>query len=378
MSKQQKPLYSVIMDELKKKIERGDYKPDDQIPTEYELSTLHGVSRITTRRALEELERAGDIYRIQGRGTFVRGYHRDSNEARTVESGKVVSMILPHDEESGMIRYIRGASDLLNDHGYYLSIHHSGYDVHHERTLMESIRDRGSSAIILYPFDDRSNFEILNQFCLSEYPIVTIDKYIEGMPICGVVSDNFGGVYRSVSRLIESGHRNIAFLSGVSIESASTVRERYFGYCRALKDHGRPLQDGLVKLGARTDSLAIGSEPFFHNLLAFYRASEVTAVQVENDLIAASMLKYALELGIRVPEDLSIFGFDNNPITQHLGTPISTIDQNFYEIGRKAAELILEWLEKGTKPAGRVVVPVTLVERSSTASLSPRISPRVP
>nr|MBC9204447.1 GntR family transcriptional regulator [Paenibacillus sp. PL91] len=371
MTRDNKPLYSVIMDELKAQISSGDYLPEAQLPTEAELSSRYGVSRITTRRALEELERDGYIYRIKGSGSFVKSRSRAQAEKREGAAGKMVSLILPSEDDRGTMGYIRGASDWLNANGYYLSLHQSDYDSQKERDLLEMLTRDGISGIILYPRNDQTNYDILHRLCLEHYPIVTIDKYYDSLPLGAVVSDNLDGSYRAVSRLIELGHRKIAFLTAVSIESTSSVRDRYFGYCKALKDHGLPIDSRYIRLNMKGYREEIGVERFYTELLDSYQNEGVTAIQTENDLIAANLLNRCLDRGIRIPEDFSIIGFDNNPVTEHVIIPLTTVEQQFYEIGRRAAEIVVLWLERGRQTPGRVLVPVKLVERG-TAGPAPQ------
>ncbi|VTR33137.1 Arabinose metabolism transcriptional repressor [Actinobacillus pleuropneumoniae] len=108
------------------------------------------MSRITTRRALEELERDGFIYRVKGSGSFVKPRQR-GQEQRSVGTEKMISLILPSEDDRGTMGYIRGASDWLNANGYYLSIHQSDYDSQKERDLLEMLTRKGIAAIILYP-----------------------------------------------------------------------------------------------------------------------------------------------------------------------------------------------------------------------------------
>lgn len=378
MTKKNKPLYTAIVDDLKAKITAGIYKPDGQLPTEAELSSRHGVSRITTRRALEELEREGYIYRVRGSGSFVKPLSRVQQENRAELPGKMVSMIMPSDDDIGTIGYVRGASDWLNAHGYYLSVHQSHYDSDKERDLVESLTRKGISAIILYPRHDHANYELLYRLSLSHYPIVTIDKYLESIPVGSIVSDNFNGAYQAAARLIAWGHRKIAFLSGVSIESTSSVRDRYFGYCQALKDHGIPIDSSIVRLNVKPYREEIGADRFYQELLRFYRSEHITAVQVENDLMAANLLNQCADAGIRVPQELSIIGFDNNPLTQHLVIPLTTVEQQFYEIGRTAAEVIVQWLEHGTPATERIYVPVHLIERGTASWADSAVEPAPP
>ena len=96
----------------------------------------------------------------------------------------------------------------------------------------------------------------------------------------------------------------------------------------------------------------VGFERFYNESLDSYRTEGVTAVQTENDLIAANLLNRCLERGIRIPEDISIIGFDNNPVTEHVIIPLTTVEQNFYEIGRQGAEHVVNWLERNRHRTG--------------------------
>ncbi|WP_334075153.1 GntR family transcriptional regulator [Paenibacillus sp. A14] len=363
-------LYSKIVEEMKAKIASGAYRPDEQLPTEAELTERFGVSRVTSRRALEELEKLGYIYRIQGSGSFVKPLSRLHAEQQGDRVGKMVSLILPEEDDRGAMGYIRGASDWLNRHGYFLSVHQSNYDNSKERKLLEELPRRGVAAIIYYPRTP-SHFDVLHKLALEDYPLVTIDKSFESLSIGSVVSDNFDGAYQAVSHLIALGHRRIGFLSSVSIELTSSVLDRYFGYCQALKDGGIPVDSRFVHLDARMMIEERGRERFFEELLQLYISEGITAVQTENDLVAASLLNSCLDAGLRVPQDLSIIGYDNHALAEHVAVPLTTVEQNFYEIGRRAAEMVVAWLEQGTACRDKMTVPVKLVRRESAAGTAP-------
>jgi len=365
-------LYSKIVEEMKAKIASGEYKPDEQLPTEAELTERFGVSRVTSRRALEELEKLGYIYRIQGSGSFVKPLSRLHAEQQGDRVGKMVSLILPEEDDRGTMGYIRGASDWLNRHGYFLSVHQSNYDNSKERKLLEELPRRGVSAIIYYPRTP-SHFDVLHKLALEDYPLVTIDKSFESLSIGSVVSDNFDGTYQAVSHLIALGHRRIGFLSSVSIESTSSVLDRYFGYCQALKDGGLSVDSRFVHLDARGMIEERGRERFFEELLQLYINEGITAVQTENDLVAASLLNSCLDAGLRVPQDLSIIGYDNHALAEHVAVPLTTVEQNFYEIGRRAAEMVVSWLEQAAVCRDKITVPVKLVRRESAAGTDHRL-----
>ncbi len=368
-----KPLYSQIIDILRGRIERGEYVPDQQLPTEVELAEQFGVSRITSKRALIELEREDLIYRRRGSGSFVKkkeGSRRSAEDQSGASANRIVSMIIPYVASNDTLGHIPGIAAYLESRGYYLSIHNSDWSSAQERELLRSLPKRGTSGIILYPVSTQRNLDIVHALHASGYPIATIDQYYSLLSMGSVVSDNFGGGYTSAARLIELGHARIAFLSTIDIQYRSTVRDRFFGYCKALGDNGIPVDIDLVYSG-KTDQAE--SDPpnrrqFYKSLLGQMMEQQVTAVQAEHDLVAFEIVKAAADMGVRVPEELSVVGFDNNlDFALHTDVPpITTVEQDYREIGKRAAAMIVDQLEGGERMTARVEVPIRWIERQST------------
>jgi len=368
-----KPLYSQIIEILRGRIERGEYVPDQQLPTEVELAEQFGVSRITSKRALIELEREGLIYRRRGSGSFVKkkeGVRRPPEEQGGAAANRIVSMIIPYVASNNMFGYIPGISAYLESRGYYLSIHNSDWSSAQERELLRSLPKRGTSGIILYPVSTQRNLDIVHALHATGYPIVTIDQYYSLLSMGSVVSDNFGGGYTSAAQLIELGHTRIAFLSTIDIQYRSTVRDRFFGYCKALSDNGLPVDIDLVYSGMtdQAESDPPSRRQFYKSLLAQMLEQQVTAIQAEHDLVAFEIVKAAADMGVRVPEELSVVGFDNNlDFALHSDVPpITTVEQEYREIGRRAAEMIVDQLESGERQTNRVEVPIVWIARQST------------
>ncbi|WP_165000855.1 GntR family transcriptional regulator [Xylanivirga thermophila] len=367
MATERKTLYSQIAEDIKLQILNGDLVPGDQLPTEFELAERYDVSRITSQRALVELEREGLIYRRQGKGSFVlsRGNTNDQGI-----SHKVISMILPSDGPAGRrIDYINGATDYLSDNGYYLTIHTTDNDLDQERNALINLPNDGISGIIFYP-TSRKNFDILYAMYLSKYPIVTIDKHFQSLPICSVVSNNFDGGYRATSHLIELGHRRIAYLSNLNIEEISTVRERFFGYCTALKKHDIAIDHNIINFALTYDGEKFAYKTIDMLKRMFNRG--VTAIFAEHDYLAIAIYKTLQNEGIRIPEDISLIGFDNVEILEHVDIPLTSVDQNFYEIGREAASMIVEMIQNGYCEVPQKVIPVNMVFRNSVSEIKPR------
>ncbi|WP_373229831.1 GntR family transcriptional regulator [Cohnella sp.] len=368
-----KPLYSQIIEILRGYIERGEYVPDQQLPTEVELAEQFGVSRITSKRALIELEREGLIYRRRGSGSFVKKQSviRRNVEEQKSTSNQIISMIIPYVAANNMLGYIPGIAAYLESKGYYLSIHNSDWSSSQERELLQSLPKRGTSGIILYPVSTQRNLDIVHALHINDYPIVTIDQYYSILTMGSVVSDNFDGGYTAASKLIELGHSRIAFLSTIDIQYRSTVRDRYFGYCKALNENDITVDIDLVFNGmpVEAEGNPLSRREFYKTLLNQMLELQVTAIQAEHDLVAFEVIKAAVELGIRIPEQLSIVGFDNNQeYTLHADVPITTIEQDYQEIGKKAATMIVEHVETGVPQTNRTEIPILWIPRQSTGS----------
>lgn len=371
MQSKNKPLYMVIMEDLKSKILQGEFKPDQQLPTEVELAEQSGVSRITSKRALIELEREGLIYRKRGSGSYVKKREHENTlpESTAMHSNPnpIISMILPY-SATNELEYIQGASDYLDSKGYYLSIHYSNWDKNREKELLLRVSKIGSRGIILYPMSTMINIDVLNALYWNNYPFIMIDQYIESLPVTSVVSDNLEGGYQATKRLIDLEHKRIAFVSSISIEYRSSVRDRYQGYCKALRDHHLPVDPELIitDFYEEADQQENSSE-YYKSLISQLMNLGVTAIQAEHDHLAVDLLRCAISMGISVPEKLSIVGFDDHMISRLVEVPITTISQDCNEIGRRAAELIVQQIEKPDHKTQHVIVPVRFVERNSTA-----------
>jgi GntR family transcriptional regulator, arabinose operon transcriptional repressor len=155
-------------------------------------------------------------------------------------------------------------------------------------------------------------------------------------------------------------------VSDFSIQSITSIRNRYFGYSRTLKDNGIAYDPALVKLGvtgieySRTYRKEI-YQPIVRDLMA----AGTTALFAVNDFIASCLMRAAFELGVRVPDDISIIGFDDMDIAKHLQVPLTTVSQDFCNIGRIAGQIISESIQSGTITYEQRRLPVELIERDS-------------
>lgn len=372
------PLYRVIMNTIIERIESGVYAVNDMVPSESEIEKEFKVSNITARRALNELANLGLISRVKGGGSYVRALPSDAPPESSA-SGKMISLLMPFDRSAGRgTDLICGASDFLYQNGYYLNVVNCHDNYSEERYALDHLT-RQSKGLIFYPREDSRNLDMLYQLVACNYPLVTVDKAFNCEGGFSVTANNVQGAYDLTKHLIDKGHRDICFVSHAPVDMASSIRDRFIGFCRAMNDHGieiqtsnyisgfsRYFQDMPPGFSNTPEESKILFDKIAHSLLQ--SDTPPTAVFAINDGIAQDLMKAYLSRGVRVPEDVSIAGFDNLPFGEYLDPSLTTVDQDFYSMGKKAAEMVVAICENQQLGPRQIALPTRLIERNSTAA----------
>jgi DNA-binding LacI/PurR family transcriptional regulator len=236
---------------------------------------------------------------------------------------------------------------------------------HRSQSLKQSsyIELLASGAIdaMLYLGSFRSN-ERLAVAIADGLPVVVVDEPIAGLPpVHTVVMDDYAGGYQATSYLVALGHRRIAFVSGPS--ELGSVQERYRGYCDALRKSGLEPACQVRLAGQFTEQFGMSALP--HLLAA---AEPPTAAFVASDYIAFGLMSAAEAHGIRVPDDMSVVGFDDIRFSQYVQPRLTTIRSPVERMARLGVELLFERLQDPAAPARTEVLPVELVIRESAAA----------
>ncbi len=325
------------------------------MPSENELAQQYQVSRITSKRALQELADIGLVQRRQGSGTFVR------RGLRLRPKTKQILLVIPFAPESGLGDYITGIKSVLTPQGQELTvIEKQSFDFDHPERLATHF-----DGIIYYPQQLTIELAQLERFALAHIPLVLIDQTAFGLPIPSVVADNTQGGYLATRTLIESGHQRLIFLATADFAHAlnSSVAQRYFGYLQALME-----QD--LDFAITPEQATRLTEDDFAALPAFLKKEQITGIVTEHDLLALDVLRFLQEQAINVPEDISLIGFDNITRTATSQPQLSTIRQDFQTIGQKAAQLLQERIANPFDPTiKQATVPVDLIPRQSIKRL---------
>ena len=308
-----------------------------------DIARLAGVSKATVSRVLNKKPDVNPatrerILRLMEEWAFV-----PSITASRLAGGRsrVIGILIPSLTWPAIPEIMRGVSEVVEQSPYELLL----YSITHEedrtkkdqRDIIDRILATKLAAGLLAIFPGQS-VEHLTRLHEQGFPIVMIDDQTRRTGIPWVGAGNRMGSYAATRYLLRLGHRRIAHIQGPSKFLVS--HERYQGYCEALQEAGIPLDSTLVLEG---DFMPQGGRSCAAKLLAM--EDRPTAIFAANDLMAYGVLSATEEKGLRVPEDLSLIGFDDIPLSAHTRPALTTVRQPFNSIGRHAIELLLSLLE---------------------------------
>ncbi|MER3418414.1 MAG: hypothetical protein C4343_04785 [Chloroflexota bacterium] len=232
------------------------------------------------------------------------------------------------------------------------------------------IVEEGVSGVIAYPIDYEPDPQLFLQLSSGGFPVVLVDRYLIGHAFDAVLADNFGGAFAVVTHLIEQGHRRIAFVSTDNLTTTSVV-ERLQGYQQALAGADIPVDPALVfaRLPVTRSwgqDYRAASKENAARIARFLSRTDATAVFALHDHLALEVMEAARTLGRRVPEDLAVVGFDDDPLAGALAVPLTTVAQPRERMGRVAAGLVVDRIEGRGGETARIVLPTQLVIRRSS------------
>ena len=361
------PLYQIIINTIQERIQTGEFRKDDKLPSEAQLMEEFNTSRITVTRALKELEHRGVIYRLKGKGSFVKGSGK-----KKYSDSKIISLVLPHKEDffSGGQQYARQISQSCRERGYLCSLHYSDQSTTKERQILNEIAAHDVSGAIIYPISNR-NIASLSRMKIEGFPMVLLDRKLEELSLPVVTSDNFTGAFEAVSYLTANGHKRIGF---VGAEGTDVVQLRYKGYCHALMENGIPLDRDLLITsfsGRDEDEREVLDEQESLVLLKDLLKRDVSALFCVNDLIAYRFMNAARELQIPIPQRLSLVGFDNLRYFNDTVVELTTVAQDFETIARSSVSILIEKIESRKElRIEDLIVPTTFLKGNTVFSFT--------
>ncbi|MFC1619449.1 LacI family DNA-binding transcriptional regulator [Candidatus Neomarinimicrobiota bacterium] len=239
------------------------------------------------------------------------------------------------------------------------------YDTQDDTNLeVDSIRlllSRKIDGLIICPEGKISNH--LKPIASSDLPMVIVDRHFPELKCPYVISNNYEGSQQAVDHFISRNHRVIACIQGRLNTSVNNDRIR--GYTDALQKHGISIDESLI-VG---DSFGV-SNGYVGAKLLLNRYIRPTAILATSNLISLGAMRAISEEGLRIPDDISIISFDDQPYSDYLATPMTTITQQTMEMGQIAFKLLLAQLNKVVSGQNQgVILPTKLIIRKSVKTL---------
>jgi DNA-binding LacI/PurR family transcriptional regulator len=276
---------------------------------------------------------------------------------------KVIGIILSDISNPFWSEVLKGAQDEANRSGYGLMVSSSNEDPELEQSNILMLKSRQVDGIIVNTI---GSIDLLfNDFIEEKYPFVLLDRLVGNMKADTVVVNNVMGARQAVEFLIDQGHRRIGIVLH-PLGNKSPRIERLEGYKQAHINKGLPVDESLIKI-CRT--VASGGVEITEELLS--ASDRPTAIFATNEKLNLEVLIGAKKKGLRVPTDVSIFGYDDFPWIPLLDPPLSTVAQPAYEMGAKAVALLIDKLQatRETEPQIIQLEPKIMIRSSCSPPL---------
>ncbi|MCR1949942.1 MULTISPECIES: GntR family transcriptional regulator [Clostridium] len=353
--------YIEIFEFYKDKISSGEIKENEKLPTEQEIGQIFSVSRHTVRQSIVELEKEGYIYREKSKGA----YAKKLDKLKKTHS-KLVIVITTYISEYIFPYLIKGIQEALNENGYDILLLNTNNEKAKEREQLKKLLEYDVAGAIIEPTASalgNTNEDYYAEIDKNNIPYLMINATYDKENQSYVIMDDKKGTYTLCDYLINLGHKKIA---GIFKEDDIQGLERKKGYLKALEKNKIEIDSTIIG-NFKTYEEDFYVYAFAKNLLS--RGDRPTAVVCYNDKTAIKVIKVAKELGLKIPEDLSIVGYDNDEtISEILDYGITTINHPKEKMGKKAAEILVSLINKEKDKANYIYDP-EIVKKDSVRKI---------
>lgn len=268
---------------------------------------------------------------------------------------KVIGLIIPDISNYYFTEIASIIEQRLNDAGYNMILCNSNENLELEIQHIQQLKAYMVSGMIIAP--TTMDFDYKKLVASQDYPIVFIDRKLSTLQGDSIIADGACAVEEAVSYLIKKGHKRIGFIG--ANRGLSTTANRFLGYQNALKKNGIPLDSSLCVFG----------EPKINPAMSLcsqlFSQTNISALLVSSSLMSIGAVQFFTKNNIKIPEQIALIGYDDYIWSTITAPPLSTIKQPTSEIGYKAAETMLNRLEKGNTPITEILLNSEFIIRES-------------
>lgn len=332
--------------------------------TIYDISKKLKISAATVSRALNNNPKISEKTRALVAKTATEMNYKQNRLAQALKNGRTnnVGVIVPYINRSFFSSVIRGIEEELTPQGYHIIICQSHEEVDNEINQLNALLNTQIDGIFMSVSKTTQNTAHIKKAMEEQTPVVFFDRKIDVEGVSSVVLDDFKAGFMATEHLINEGCTKIAHLSGdINLE---IYRNRYEGYIAALKKHHIEINEELV---IHTSSKIESGVQAITQLWEL--EDKPDAIFSAGDYAALGAIQELKERGIKIPEEVCVVGFSNEPFTKYMELPITSIDQTPLMMGKIAAQVFLEQV-KGNESLSiekKVVLSPELIIRDSSS-----------
>lgn len=339
-------------------------------------TTIHDIAKhlditaSTVSRALKDSSRISDKTKQSVRATAKELNYQPNNIAAALRKGKsnVIGIIVPMADRNFFASIIRGIEEVVNDSGYNVIICQSNDSAEKEKSNINTLLKSQVDCIMASYAKSTTNFDHYKEILDRDVPLILFDRLhesLESLDVDAVIIDDYMGAYKATQHLIEQGCRRIVHFSGP--EHVSIYKERKRGYKEALSQNNIDVDESLIL--ESNLKLQAGKE-MTDDILKWEKLPD--AIFSSSDYAAIGAMEVLKNNKINIPKDVAIVGFSNESFTSFVEPALSTVEQHSKKIGRYAANLFLDIMEKnkGEHTVTKTVLsPELIIRKSSLKSI---------
>ncbi len=301
-----------------------------------EIAKEAAVSVKTVSRVINDDPLVSDRTRIKVQGVMEKLGYRPNLLARSLrkKSTKFIGFIIPNTTNPSFTEFVRGSTEVFDLHGYHVIMCSSDDNERKENQIIKDLKAMWIAGMLLIPsYTENRDMGVFESIL---FPTVVVDREIPGLKRDLVVINNTEGACQAVRYLVQNGHRRIVILAGV--KSIRNCVERYLGWETAMKESNLFDKDLIF-----WDTTSVSIDSGYRMMqAALEKVGVVDAVFACSDIVAIGAMQAIEEKGYRIPQDLSIVGFDDIAVSEYLKPPLTTVHNPMYEMGKKAATVLVK------------------------------------
>jgi DNA-binding LacI/PurR family transcriptional regulator len=332
--------------------------------TIYNIAEELGMSASYVSRALNNHPAVSDKIRETVKKKAKELKYKHNSHAANLRQGssKTIGVIVPHINQSFFSETIAGIEEACFENNHSLIICQSHESYKQEGLAIETLIHQNVDCILISISAETESPTFIEEAINNNIDVVQFDRCLDNLETCKVVNDNKEASYKAVNSLIKEGYKRIAFIGGPN--HIAVFRDRKAGYLEAIEKAGLNIPETFIIDNALSKELAIKAA---QKLLSFQERPD--AFFVVSDHQSLGVLQVAKSMGIKVPQELGIFGFANEVFTELIQPTLSSIDQNSKELGKRAANLYFKNILPGnvaTETSKKEIIKSEIIERESS------------